>query len=336
MLNIGPQGRTGLPVFFDNISWSISMIFLFPFLVSLTLKYYHEIHKLFEFLQKQITQDHNNQGDLDEFYTWLDRRFNSYWVTGITLGLTIGLNFWYFYQILNNGLRSWMTNGSHFCSVSTHGLGFTTVGLYAAVIQIVLIYWVLNLLWRGAVLAWGLHEFFNKRNFPIRIQPLHPDRCCGLRKIGDTAMLLNLILFILGIYISLKVIDKIIIQGTSLGADIGNPIMLGGYLILAPLLFFFPLGAAHRQMTDARERFLKPVSQKCEQLFNQLANASLDDKGRTAVKTISELDTAIIRLQKEIAVWPFDFRSLQAFVVTIVFPILPIVLPYVTKIIVGD
>ncbi len=149
-------------------------------------------------------------------------------------------------------------------------------------------------------------------------------------------MLLNLTIFILGIYISLKVVDKIVIQDSPLGADVGNPIFLGGYLIIAPLLFFSPLGAAHRQMSDARERFLKPASQKCERLFNELANASLDDKGLTAVQTFSALDAAISRLHKEIPVWPFDFRSLQAFVGTIVIPILPIVLPFAINLFLGE
>lgn len=324
-----PKAEPDYVSFFENISWSISIIFLFPFLVSLTLKYYQEIPSLFEYLQKHTALSAENQPDLDEFYDWLDRRFNSYWVTGGALGLTIGLNLIYFVQTLNyDGPADWMSNGELFRSVSEQGRGLTAVGLYAAVIQIVLIYWVLNLLWRGAVLAWGLHEYFNKRNFPIMIQPLHPDRCCGLRKIGDVAMLLNLILFILGIYISLKVIDKIVIQDSTLGADIGNPIMLGGYLILAPLFFFLPLGAAHRQMSDAKQKFLKPVSEKCEQLFVELANTSLDDKGLSAAQTFSALDAAIGRLHKEISVWPFDFRSIKAFVGAIVIPILPIVLPF--------
>jgi hypothetical protein len=197
------------------------------------------------------------------------------------------------------------------------------------------VYWILNLLWRGAILAWGLHELFNKRNYPVKIQPLHPDHCCGLRKIGDVAMLLNLTLFVLGIYISLKVIDKIVIQNSSLGEDIGNPIMLGGYLIVAPLLFFFPLGAAHRQLNDAKERFLEPGNQKCERLFSELADVTSDDKGFTAVQAFSALDTTITRLHKEIPVWPFDFRSLQAFAGTIVIPILPIVLPFAIKLIFG-
>lgn len=42
--------EAGYVSYFDNISWSISMVFLFPFVVSLTLKYYLEIPILFEFL----------------------------------------------------------------------------------------------------------------------------------------------------------------------------------------------------------------------------------------------------------------------------------------------
>jgi hypothetical protein len=331
-----PQAGVRYLSFFDNISWSISMIYLFPFVVSLTLKYYLEIPNLFAFLLDQTSQDHENQTRLDAFYAWLDRRFNSYWVTAAALALTIGLNLIYFHEILNQeGNPDWITSGKILGSLSKHGRGFTTVGLYAAFVQIVLLYWVINLIWRGVVLAWGLHELFNKRNFPVKIRPLHPDRCSGLSRIGDVAMLLNLTLFLLGIYISLKVVDKIVIQGSALGADIGNPLMLGGYLILAPLLFFFPLGAAHQQMNDARQKFLQPISQRRDRLFGELADASPDDKGLTAIQTFSALDAAIVRLHKDIPVWPFDFRSMQAFVGTVVIPILPIVLPFATKFIFG-
>src|SRR5438093_3519274 len=155
--------------FFQNISWSISIIYLFPFMVSLTLKYYLEIPNLFAFLLDQTTLNHGNQTELDKFYAWLDRRFNSYWVTGGALALTIGLNLVYFYEILDHqGDTDWITSGKLFGSSSTRGRGFTTVGLYAALIQIVLIYWVINLIWRGVVVGWGLQEFFNKRNFRIK------------------------------------------------------------------------------------------------------------------------------------------------------------------------
>ncbi|MFQ5912004.1 MAG: hypothetical protein ACE5JS_02360 [Nitrospinota bacterium] len=128
---------------------------------------------------------------------------------------------------------------------------------------------------------------FNQKGFSIRIEPLHPDGCCGLGNIGAVAMKLNMISFLIGIYLSLKVIDKVIVQGRSLGADIGNPIMLGGYAILAPLLFFFPLAAAHD------------------------------------------------RMKKGIPVWPFDFKSIGAFMGTVAVPILPVLLPFIIQFFVG-
>jgi hypothetical protein len=322
--------------YFANISWSISMIFLFPFMVSLTLKYYQEIPNLFEFLLRKTDQGESDTDntDRDKFYSWLDHRFNSYWVSGSALALSISLSVIYFYQIFQNQeFGDWITSGELLGFLFPHGRGFTAVGLYAALILIVILYWVANLIWRGIVLAWGLHELFNIRNYPVNIRPFHPDNCCGLRKIGDVAMLLNLTLFILGIYVSLKVIDKIVIQNSSLSLDIGNPIMLAAYLLIAPLLFFLPLAAPHRQMNEAKETFLEPVNRTCERLFGELADVTLDDKGSAALQAFSALDATIVRLHKEIPVWPFDFRSVRAFAATIVIPILPIVLPFVIKLI---
>jgi hypothetical protein len=72
---------------------------------------------------------------LDEFYTWLDRRFNSYWVSSAALALTIGLNMIYFYQIFQHQeFTDWITSGKLLGFLSTRGRGLTTVGLYAALI----------------------------------------------------------------------------------------------------------------------------------------------------------------------------------------------------------
>jgi hypothetical protein len=127
-----PQAGVRYLSFFDNISWSISMIYLFPFVVSLTLKYYLEIPNLFAFLLDQTSQNQGNQTELDAFYAWLDRRFNSYWVTAGALALTIGLNLIYFHEILDQlGDPDWITGGKILGSLSKHGRGFTAVGLYS-------------------------------------------------------------------------------------------------------------------------------------------------------------------------------------------------------------
>jgi len=318
--------------YFANISWSISILFLFPFVVALGYKYCREIPRLFQYLFQEVAQSGDDKAQVDEFYHWLDRRFNSYWVSGAILVIIVALNAIYFHQILQEQkFVDWMTSGEIFGSLATMCRGLTPVGVYAAIIQIVLMYWVFNLLWRGVVLAWGLNEFFNKRDFAIKLEPLHPDGCAGLSRINDIATLLNLTLFLLGIYLSLKVVDKIIIQDSSLWADIGNPFMLAGYIILAPLLFFSPLAAAHRRLMEAKESFLRPLSKQCEQLFRELSDAKSDDRGYAAARALQELARVRDSFRKEIPAWPFDFKSLQGFAGAIVVPILPIIMSLLTQ-----
>lgn len=324
--------------FFRSISWSLSMLFLFPFVVGLSLKYYQEIPRVFDYLFEKVVEGDERE-EIGDFRIWLQKRFNDAFSPGIFLVLTLVLSLTYYHQILNRPLYiGWdMDNSSELLqSVFASRRGFTGLGLYGAVIQIVLLYWTFNLLWRGIVFAWGLHEFFNKRNFSLKVELLHPDGCCGLGRIGSTAMILNGILFLLGIYVSLKVIDKMVIQKAPLGADIGNPMMLGAYVILAPVLFFSQLGAAHYRMKVAKEDFLLPISRRSEELSRELRKVELNKGGVDSVQALYEMERMRIGLKKSIPVWPFDFKSLQAFVGTVVVPVVPVLLPFIFQWIFGQ
>jgi len=116
-----------------------------------------------------------------------------------------------------------------------------------------------------------------------------------------------------------------------LWADISNPFMLAGYIIVAPLLFFSPLAAAHGRLIEAKERFLRPLSKQCEQLFRELSDGKSDDRGYAAARALQELASVRDSFRKEIPAWPFDFRSLQGFVGAIVVPILPIIMSLLTQ-----
>ena len=329
--------------FFENISWSLSMLYLFPFLVGLTLKYYEEIPKLFTYLVEEIVTGTEHQDSLERYSLWLRRRFNHWSVPVLCLAITLTLNAIYFWQILNpaqyTGDQSgWMAveNDGRLTCVLGGERCFTPIGLFAALIQVALIYWVLNLLWRGAALSWGLFRLFHRREFRITVEPLHPDGCCGLGRIGSVAMILNWALFALGIYISLKVVDKLVVQDLPLHADIGNPIMLGAYVIIAPLLFFLPLASAHKRMQEAKARFIWPISRASKQWFSDLGQTRLDADGAAAAQAVTQLEEIRRQMRREVPVWPFDFRSMQAFLATIVVPLLPVALPFLLKFVFGN
>ena len=168
----------------------------------------------------------------------------------------------------------------------------------------------------------------------MHIDPLHPDGCCGLKPIGNVATILNTILFLIGIYLSLRVIDRVLIQHTSVIEDIGI-MMLAGYVIIAPLLFFLPLSAAHNKMLEVRQNFILPVSRKCAQLFSELSAIKLDEAGRATIESLEQMEKLRHDMEKDISVWPFDFKSIQAFFGTIVVPLLPVVLPFIINMLFG-
>ena len=320
--------------FFANISWSISIVFLFPFLFGLSFKYYEEIPKLFDHLFDDIVENSSEDRKAD-FYKWLDVRFNHYAWTILILIFSLSIEILFFKQKQFNCVEGWMTNGELFDFANDDKdkhCGFTGVGLYAAIIQLLLTYWCVNLAFRATICYWGLYEFFeNKKkwNFQIKINALHPDRCSGLGRIGEVAMLFNIIIFIIGIYVSLTVLDKTLLQqGAS--ADFTVPLYLGGYILMAPLLFFLPLGSARRTMKKAKIAFLRPISERCEELAKQSSVDSRQESSQ-AVADFFELDKLRIQIEKEIPVWPFDLKSFVKFSGAIVLPLMPPILTYLGK-----
>ena len=112
--------------------------------------------------------------------------------------------------------------------------------------------------------------------------------------------------------------------------DITIPLYLGGYLLLAPVLFFLPLGSARRRMKQAKIEFLRPLSERCEQLARKSSDAKSEESSG-AVGEFFEMDKLRNQLEKEIPVWPFDFRSFVKFSGAIVFPITPVLFPLLTE-----
>jgi len=323
--------------FFENISWSISVVFLFPLLAWLGFKYYEEIPKLFDHLLEDVAEGIPNEKKVD-FYKWLDARFNNYASTILIFILSLSLALIFFYEKqydCQKGWEGWMFGGDlfYFSAEFVRGCGFTGVGFLAAIIQFVIGYWCMNLAFRAAVCYWGLYEFFNNKkkwNFRIRVNHLHPDRCCGLGRIGDLAMLFNVILFIIGMYVSLTVIDKILVQGGEPFADIAIPLYLGGYILIAPLLFFLPLGSARRIMKQSKIDFLRPISERCEQLA-RLSGVDTGEKSSAAVSAFFEMEKLRIQIDREIPVWPFDFGSFLKFSGAIVMPVAPVIGAFLTE-----
>ncbi len=319
--------------YFANISWSISMIILFPPIIGLTFKYYIEIPRLYAWVAVPIEAndiEDNQQKEFDEFLEKQDSNFNNATIQLVFLLLTIVLNILYYRQILNGEPASnWIANGEILREILQTNSGFTPTGLFSAFVQMALIYWVFNLVWRSFVFSRGLLCLFNKKNIAICVDPLHQDGCCGLKRIGEVGIIFNVILFLLGIYLSLKVIDKIVVQELPLTNDIGNPFFLACYALLAPVLFFMYLYAPHKRMKDAKDNFINPL---IETYRREIQRVTTNEPICTdSLDSLSKLDSQIKDLNKKIPVWPFNLRSIESFFGTVIVPILPVILPFIVS-----
>jgi hypothetical protein len=121
-------------------------------------------------------------------------------------------------------------------------------------------------------------------------------------------------------YISVKMIDHTILLKQSIFIDIGFPIILACYAVFAPVLFFLPLSTAHQVMQREKDAFLLPLADKSRKMLTDLC----DDNDEHKIETFRQFGNLYKALDKKIAVWPFDLRSIQVFFGTILVPIVPI------------
>ena len=205
----------------------------------------------------------------------------------------------------------------------------TAAGWVAVFIQTLLAYWVATFAVKGLLYIYKLHEFFQLHRNEIVVNPLHKDGLSGLGEIARLATWQSTILLLLGIYASLKVVDKIYFQEMSVSDDFGNITVLTAYVLLAPLMFFSLLGAAHGVMSDAKQKFLAKFN-------NYIAAYSPDSDSTWHSKEKTEMLELIMKEQashdlfdKKIRVWPFTLRSLQGFFGAVIVPLLPVLVPLV-------
>jgi len=324
------NGGSGIS-YIENISWSISMFYLFPFILVLSMYYYKAIPDLFfnHLIGKVVIPRSNDAGFLKAYRKEFFGQFNQWWIPLTAFLISLGLTLFYLMQVKDNPFDGWLFQYSQESGVEGNPKRITAIGVYATIIQVVLGYWIINLVARALIFSRVLNELFSGKRFTVKLSPAHEDNACGLSRIFQVSTMLNVIIFLTGIYMSLIVIDKWVIQNVSLVNDMVSPLMLAGYALLAPLLFFLPLWAPHNEMRDAKDEFIKPVCQQIDRVNNDILKTGECDKNK--IKLLSRLRRERLKLLKQIPVWPFDIRSINTFFGAIIMPVVPTLLPFIVE-----
>jgi hypothetical protein len=295
--------------------------------------YYKAIPDLFfnHLIGKVVFPRSSEERFLKEYKKEFFGQFNQWWLPVAAFLLAIGLTTFYLIKVKDTSFDGWLFQYTQENGIKSKEKHITAVGIYAAFIQVVLVYWIINLVYRALIFSKLLNELFSGKRFTVKLNPAHEDNACGLSRIFQVSTMLNVIIFLIGIYMSLIVIDKWVIQDVSLLNDMVSPVMLASYALLAPLLFFLPLWAPHNEMRDAKDAFIKPVCNQMEKVNNDIL--ATDECDKSKIKLLSKLRRERLKLLKQIPVWPFDIRSINTFFGAIIMPVVPTSLPIIVELI---
>jgi hypothetical protein len=173
------------------------------------------------------------------------------------------------------------------------------------------------------------------RRCTLNVQPLHPDRCGGLRPVGH---MLGLVLTAATILGGAGLCIFLAVRDTPSG-PIRRPesyVLAIFYFALLPRAFYNLLWVPHLRMKERQEDVLKPVMREFRDAVRPTSPPAPGTDNARRLTAKADSLSAITSQSKEIAnaypVWPLRTRPLQGVIATAV---LPVVIPVVTAIISG-
>ena len=224
-------------------------------------------------------------------------------VGGIALGLLTLLVF------IRPAGESWMVHRDHL-GLLAYAYAFAISLLYAMVIIYV---------WRCVTMSKFLRALVKAA--PLHLLPFHPDKCGGLRPVGQIGLRNQYTLTVLGINIVLLILVWTASQNDSAPLTFLMMLVAMAFLILGPVVFMAPLLPFRRGMLDAKSEWTSEIAHLLRKEF-----AKLRKKIRKEEITKSDEET-IDRLRKvgevidDLPVWPFDARTLRRFATAYLIPI---------------
>jgi hypothetical protein len=278
--------------------------------------------RLIELYEQGIIQD---ETDRQTFIRWLDRferEANSRlaWIGGLILALAgLSLTYPILYRLKYNQIPDPPIDLWLYYTTGNGGFVAPLLGFFLGL-----------LVWRAGVLAFNLYRL--GRDIDLRVLPEHPDRCGGLRSLGDLCLQLAMVVLIPAIFLAFwGIIENVVkLQGLQTGAELYGDSARRWLLFLVAagfFLFFLPLDSIHQRMNRRRlqvQRELAELSSKMEQIAAQLreqAEQMTPAQGKECLDQLEFMDK-IYQRSRRFPTWPFDARLLAGFASAQALPLL--------------
>lgn len=181
-------------------------------------------------------------------------------------------------------------------------------------------------------IAW-INRLFHA--FQVRVRPLHPDKSGGLAPLGTFAVRLGYIVSAIGFIMAINQLTTQYLYAATFAAQ--NKIILaagwGLYLLIAPVAFFAPIGAAHEAMLQAKRRELLLFAREFEKEYRKVRGKISKFSYQEVKEVLNKLEEVnrLYNIANAFPVWPFQVDKVRQFAASVISPFL---LPILTNLIV--
>ncbi|MBD2299369.1 hypothetical protein [Nostoc sp. FACHB-190] len=181
---------------------------------------------------------------------------------------------------------------------------------------------------------WILHSILKRAlaRKQFNVNPLHPDRCGGLRSLSDYAIKTAYLAAVLGLMVGF-IEYQFLTRGTGQNLWFVH-LIIPLDILLSIVCFFGPLVAAHRGMNKAKEELLHEIARQFQADYAQI-HSSLTGNAETLKQGTEKIRNlrAFYALTDKFPVWPFDVQTFRQFLLTVSAPLLPLVIGSIQKLI---
>jgi hypothetical protein len=287
----------------DRFFW-IWVLFINPVVLGYYLWSFQAIENVIKDLEESDVVE-TNKSKIEETLNAYYQR----WYKFLALGSAVTFSIFVF--VTRSGLKksSWTGSGPEsalFVTIATFGVVYLGSML------------VLNLITNVRV----LHSILEEKE--LKVNPLHPDRCGGLRSLKDYSLKTAYLAAVLGIMVGL-IEYQFITQGVARVYWFVH-LIIPLHVALSMACFFGPLLAAHKGMKNAKEKILNEIAQQFQEDYLQMIHANRTKDAETfnkGTEKIKEL-RAFYTLTDEFPVWPFDVQTFRQYLLTVPTPLLPL------------
>lgn len=177
---------------------------------------------------------------------------------------------------------------------------------------------------RGIIsILWFNHLF---KSFDINIRILHPDGAGGLSPLGKFSVKIGYLLGIYGIASVAATFSESYVLTTRFSGLIFSPALLPlliTYLVMAPIAFFAPIGAARAAMKKAKNNLLLEISDQLDSDKEKLLSL-LHSKPAGLKQGIEKIEQIqkIHKIVSGFPVWPFNADNLVRFFTSVSSPVI--------------